>query len=86
MIYDKITPDAYIQIIGYTDDIGSDEANLDISNKRAKVVYENLSKIKQAKKYYYEGVGKNKPLFSNLSPEGRFYNRTVQILVERDLK
>jgi len=86
MIYDKITPDAYIQIIGYTDDIGSDEVNLDISKKRAKVVYENLSKIKQAKKYYYEGVGKNKPLFSNLSPEGRFYNRTVQILVERDLK
>lgn len=86
IIYDKITDDASVEVYGYTDDIGSDEVNLDLSNKRAKAVFDTLKKIKAAKNYYYEGLGKTKPLYNNLSPEGRFYNRTVQIIVEKDIK
>jgi hypothetical protein len=29
-----------------------------------------------------KGVGEEAPLYSNELPEGRFYNRTVQIVVE----
>ncbi len=86
IIYEKITSDASVQIFGYTDDIGTDEVNLDLSNRRAKAVFDTLKKVKTAKNYYYEGLGKTKPLYNNLSPEGRFYNRTVQIIVEKDVR
>jgi len=86
LIYNKITADASVEIYGYTDDIGTDEANLDLSNKRAKAVFDTVKRAKAAKNYYYEGLGKTKPLYNNLSPEGRFYNRTVQVIVERDVK
>ena len=85
-IYPKITPDVTVEVYGHTDDIGTDEANLSLSTNRARVVHETIRRNRPAKSYKHEGLGKTSPLYSNLSPEGRFYNRTVQVIIERDIK
>jgi len=85
-IFPKITPDATVSVYGYTDIIGVDEVNLSLSTNRAKSVYEILKKNRSAKSYRYEGFGKHNPIYNNQYPEGRFYNRTVQVIIERDVK
>jgi outer membrane protein OmpA-like peptidoglycan-associated protein len=85
-IFPKITPDARVSVNGHTDNIGSDEANLALSRDRAKVVHDTLKENRRARSYKYEGLGKTNPLYNNLLPEGRFYNRTVQIIIERDIR
>jgi outer membrane protein OmpA-like peptidoglycan-associated protein len=86
IVYDRILPVSTVGIFGYTDDIGPDDFNLDLSNKRAKTVYDLIRKVKPQNKLSFEGVGEVKPIYSNLLPEGRFYNRTVQIILEREVK
>jgi outer membrane protein OmpA-like peptidoglycan-associated protein len=85
-IFPKITPDARVSVYGHTDDIGTDEANLSLSINRARIVHDIIKKNKSARSYRYEGLGKHSPLYNNLSPEGRFYNRTVQVIIEKDIK
>ncbi len=67
-----------VKIYGFTDMVGDDRINKRIANARAEAVYRRLN-IRNA---YYEGVGKDKILYDNSLPEGRFYCRTVQIEVE----
>jgi outer membrane protein OmpA-like peptidoglycan-associated protein len=85
-MFPKITPDAVVSIYGHTDDIGTDEANLSLSSNRARIVYETIRRNRPARNYKHEGLGKFSPLYNNLSPEGRFYNRTVQVIIEKDIK
>jgi outer membrane protein OmpA-like peptidoglycan-associated protein len=77
-IKNRITPNATVYINGYTDLIGEEDINKRISEKRAKAVAERL-KIQSAK---VEGVGEDKILYDNSTPEGRYYCRTVQITIE----
>jgi outer membrane protein OmpA-like peptidoglycan-associated protein len=86
MVFPKITPDARISVNGHTDNIGSDVANLNLSRDRAKVVHDTLKENKPARSYNYKGLGKNSPLYNNLLPECRFYNRTVQVIIEKDVR
>ena len=70
-----------IQIIGHTDNIGSDEYNLDLSLRRAEAVkqyFENTSNwmIK------VEGKGENEPKLDNSTAENRSQNRRVEIIVK----
>ncbi len=65
-----------IEVAGYTDNIGSEEYNLNLSTQRARRVAEYL-KIKNAN---VVGYGETKPFIDNRTPEGRFYLRTVQII------
>jgi outer membrane protein OmpA-like peptidoglycan-associated protein len=83
-IFPRIIPEADVLVAGHTDVIGTDEANITLSTNRARVVHETLKDNRPAKSYKYEGLGKNKPLYGNSSPEGRFYNRTVQVIIERE--
>jgi len=75
-------PDAKLRVMGYCDDIGSEDYNLKLSTQRAKMAYTSLQRMKiPGNRLAYLGYGEINPIFSNDSPEGRFLNRTVQILI-----
>ncbi|MFW5702255.1 MAG: OmpA family protein, partial [Bacteroidota bacterium] len=65
-------------IYGYTDRIGEEDVNKRISERRAQAVARRL-RIPDAK---VEGLGESDLLFDNELPEGRFYCRTVRIIIE----
>lgn len=77
-IKNRITPNATVYIRGYTDKIGEEDINKKISEKRAKSVANRL-KIQNA---VVEGIGEEIILYDNNTPEGRYYCRTVQIIIE----
>lgn len=75
-------PGAAVKVYGFCDNIGSEEYNLKLSTKRAKIAYDILRRMKiDEKKLSYLGYGEINPIFSNATPEGRFLNRTVQIYI-----
>ncbi len=76
-IKQKISQDATVKITGFSDNVGDDDYNLRLSDSRAKAAAKALN-IRSASA---QGVGESQPLFNNDLPEGRFYNRTVEILV-----
>ena len=69
-----------IQVIGYTDDIGSEKANQKLSEKRARTVY-NYFIINQISKerISYKGMGEKDPIASNEDGLGRKKNRRVEL-------
>lgn len=71
-----------IEINGYTDDIGSEEYNLNLSNDRAKAVFEYLIKKGiHPNRMTYQGFGKALPIGDNNTEEGRQINRRVEIVI-----
>ncbi|MDX9759600.1 MAG: OmpA family protein [Bacteroidota bacterium] len=67
---------------GYTDAMGDDQYNLGLSERRAEAVRAQLQRRLPDAPIRSEGVGEQSLLFDNTLPEGRFYCRTVQILIE----
>ncbi len=82
-INSKISNNSKVYIKGYTDKIGEEDYNLDLSIKRAKMV---ANSIKNTKNIEIQGSGEKELLFNNELPEGRFYSRTVKITVETPIK
>lgn len=65
---------------GYTDDVGSDAYNLNLSRERAKSVMNYfVSKGIPANRISSTGYGESKPIASNETEEGRAKNRRVEI-------
>ena len=61
-------PDYKIEIIGHTDSVGSDNYNDKLSKKRAKSVYDYLTKTSiNADRLSYDGRGKRELLIKNES-------------------
>ncbi len=81
-VKERINENAKISIFGYTDAKGLDKINERISTERAKAVAKRLD-IDGAN---VEGKGESELLYDNYYPEGRFYCRTVRILVETNIK
>ncbi len=79
---EKITDSSRIQIKGYTDRVGDELHNRQLSMDRAMSTAAALN-IDQK---YVSGLGESEPLFDNNLPEGRFYNRTVYITIENPVK
>lgn len=78
----KQFPDREIQISGHTDNIGSEEYNKELSEKRAKVVSDYLiQKGLNENQVSYRGYGSSEPIVPNDSPENRSKNRRVEILI-----
>jgi len=77
----RISSDALVSITGYTDRIGEAEFNQKLSQDRANTTATALSVPLQNAK----GVGESE-LYNNDLPEGRFYCRTVNVLVETPVK
>lgn len=78
-------PEARVEIVGHTDTIGTDEYNLKLSERRAKAVYDQVLALYGEDadgRISQRGVGEAEPLYDNLSPEGRSFNRTVAITLE----
>jgi len=70
-----------ITVEGGTDSVGSSEYNYDLSQRRANAVIQYLASEKSipAHKIYLIGLGKDKPVESNKTSEGRAKNRRVDI-------
>jgi outer membrane protein OmpA-like peptidoglycan-associated protein len=78
----KAHPDARVQISGYTDNIGSESANVELSRSRATAVMDALHSMgTPTDRIKAEGYGSQKPIASNATAEGRAENRRVEVLV-----
>jgi outer membrane protein OmpA-like peptidoglycan-associated protein len=84
----KKFPSAKINIIGHTDNIGKDEYNLNLSERRAEAVFDQMLEtgMISLENITYTGVGPNNPLYDNLTPEGRSLNRTVTVTLAYEEK
>jgi len=71
-----------IELSGHTDNVGSDDANLKLSDDRAKVVTEYLlSKEVKLERVQAKGYGETKPIGTNDTEEGRQVNRRVEFTI-----
>ena len=79
----KKYPGAKISIEGHTDDRGSVPYNLKLSERRAVSVKDWLVAhgATDASRAQTVGHGKANPIATNSTPEGRFQNRRVEILI-----
>jgi outer membrane protein OmpA-like peptidoglycan-associated protein len=75
-------PNLKIEISGHTDAIGSDVANINLSDARANSVREYLTRNGvRIDKVEAVGYGESEPVASNDTDEGRQYNRRVEFKV-----
>ncbi|MFD0793746.1 OmpA family protein [Mucilaginibacter litoreus] len=78
----KMNPAIRIEISGYTDDVGNDQANQTLSEKRAQSVYEYLTAGgTSAARLVYKGYGEAKPIAPNTSDENRALNRRTEFMI-----
>lgn len=82
IIDSRIEDNSTIQIKGYTDRMGDESLNERLSNSRAESANKALKKGNAQSKGYGEQI----ELYDNELPEGRMYNRTVEIIVETPIK
>jgi len=75
-------PNLQLQVEGYTDNVGSDEFNQTLSEKRADAVRDYLASqgVTQAN-ITAAGYGKSDPIADNSTSQGRAENRRVQLVV-----
>jgi outer membrane protein OmpA-like peptidoglycan-associated protein len=79
----KGNPDSNITVEGHTDSQGQRQYNMDLGEKRAKAVRDQLvSRGVAADRIKAVGIGPDRPVADNKSAEGRANNRRVEIIVE----
>jgi len=73
-------PDTYVDVVGHTDNIGSDAYNNDLSLRRAQAVADELiyDGVRRSRIHVY-GRGRFEPVASNATEAGRAQNRRVEI-------
>jgi outer membrane protein OmpA-like peptidoglycan-associated protein len=75
-------PRVKIQIIGHTDDIGTESSNQRLSEARAKTVYKYFIQNKVYRdRLSYLGMGEKSPIESNETNLGRKANRRVELKI-----
>ena len=75
-------PSVKIEISGHTDNIGSREYNIRLSEQRARAVVNYLVEHGiSASRLTYRGAGFDEPIASNDTPEGRQKNRRVEFKI-----
>jgi outer membrane protein OmpA-like peptidoglycan-associated protein len=78
----KNNPGITVEISGHTDDVGSDDYNLELSERRAESVVNYLvSKGIDASRLTYKGYGESLPVASNETEYGRAKNRRTEIKI-----
>ena len=76
-------PNRSLIIQGHTDSVGSDEFNMELSEQRAKNVYDYMvEQGLQIKSVSYKGYGEAKPVADNGTKEGRKANRRVEFRIK----
>ena len=81
----KELPQATVDIVGHTDNIGKDDYNMKLSEHRALAVYKLLTEAygeDPGDRISHRGVGPSNPLYENTTSEARAFNRTVTITLE----
>lgn len=83
----KSYPDMRVLINGYTDNVGSEETNLDLSRRRAVSAYNLLSDNGvDAAWMNTAGFGSANPMQTNATDAGRAANRRVEFMLYRPKK
>lgn len=77
-----MSPASTVTITGYTDRSGAEDYNRRLSEQRARAVATAIG----AQRATIVGQGEVLPLYDNSTPEGRFYSRTVEVIVETPMK
>lgn len=78
----KQFPDRKLLVEGYTDSIGSEKSNLELSRRRAEAVQAALQRRGiDPSRMVVEGYGKSYPVADNASDTGRQMNRRVEVVV-----
>jgi len=78
----KAYPNVHMRIGGYTDNTGSADANLKLSNDRANNVMAELVRMGISQdRLDAKGYGEDHPVADNLTEEGRAQNRRISMLV-----
>ncbi len=82
-VYNRCKPSSTIEVIGHTDVVGLYDHNKLLSVKRSNTVKNGINGVTKGKYGLLNsrGVGEDEPLYTNDLPEGRFYNRTVQVII-----
>ena len=77
-----LNPKQRIELSGYTDNVGSVEANMKLSTMRAKAVYDYLiSKGIKPAFISFKGYGASSSIADNTTEEGRQKNRRLEIKI-----
>lgn len=72
-----------ILIEGHTDNVGTEEYNLELSKRRAQAVYEFLLSQDVAEdRMTWDGYGESRPVADNNTEEGRQRNRRVDLVIQ----
>jgi outer membrane protein OmpA-like peptidoglycan-associated protein len=82
LINKNLAENSVIKVYGYTDKTGNDDHNLKLSERRALKATKSL----QFDAIDVKGLGETVILYDNELPEGRFYCRTVEIIVETPIE
>jgi outer membrane protein OmpA-like peptidoglycan-associated protein/Tol biopolymer transport system component len=78
----KENPDLRVEISAHTDDVGSDQYNLSLSDKRAQSVVDYLIDNQVSpERFTAKGYGESQPLVPNDSEENKAKNRRVELKV-----
>jgi outer membrane protein OmpA-like peptidoglycan-associated protein len=78
-------PERLIQIDGFTDSVGTDSFNLDLSQHRADAVrYQLVSRGISSTRIGTQGYGKAYPVAGNSESSGRQLNRRVEVVIGAD--
>ncbi len=78
----KENPQVRIEISGHTDNVGSEQYNMELSKNRAKAVYDYLiTKGIDPERLSYKGYGEAMPVDSNDTESGRHNNRRTEFKV-----
>jgi outer membrane protein OmpA-like peptidoglycan-associated protein len=78
----RITPRSMVRVDGFTDRTGDAEFNRKLSLQRALGVAQALGFTAEQQTSNVTGYGSSLELYNNDLPEGRFYSRTVRVIVE----
>lgn len=84
-ILSRINTNSSVSITGFTDKLGTDDYNKQLSIDRAKSVEDAIKERVVPEKIFSKGVGETL-IYNNDFPEGRFYNRTVIVEITTPLK
>jgi len=80
-------PKLRLEIAAHTDNMGSFEYNMTLSQKRAQSIVDYLvEKGIEAERLIGKGYGESRPIASNTSEEGKMLNRRVEFIILDDRK
>ena len=78
-------PRTQVEVVGHTDNVGNEQMNETLSERRARAVRDVLvQKGVDSARVVTRGAGEGRPVATNATPEGRAMNRRVELTVRPD--